>query len=939
MNTLKKYSISLTIYLATSANFVYAATFVPTFTINSPLTLNTPGSRTPLADEIGTLIISKNPAFAGDPRASLSIINGVQIDKIGTVNIAGPFGSEGEVSISGDNSLLDVSALIRVGFNGSGWLFLADGANIKSQNVVVASAAAASGTIEVTGSESLFSASDLVTVGRLGIGALNILDGGKFLAQDLDASTGINSKADIHLEGVGSSLIVLDRLSIGLNGAAKITALAGAKIEADTVYFGQMAHNNITDARLSGTGSSLSGREIYLGAKSYSQLFIRDGATVNAGQFIMGNGGDVTLSSGEGVLFVSDEGSLLDVEQSLFVGTFGGAGLVQVANGGRIKAGSILLGNLSPITGNSGLIYIGSFISGIDSTPGHIDAGEILFSDSIGRLIFNHDSSDYLFGTPLRSSAQGNGIVSSLSGTTKIANAENYRGLFNINGGTLIIEQAPNSSVNVSNGGKVAGNSIFASVDIGSQGSLSPGNSIGIITAIGDASFGAGSIYDVEMDKNGNVDFFQIGGTLNISNGSTLQLRPLDTAADNALLSGLDRRLIATANNGISGKFSTVLDSFTYLDPVLLYDAQNIFVSFLLNPAGLNALSKTSNQQATAKAIGELDRESSLYQAIATLPGPEVGNALDMISGSSYNALHNITITASEDIEHIIKGRFQMNDKTPEDGIHYWVSALDKNNSFKKSGFGNSYSKEADILALGIEKSSTKGVIGYTLGFGNTNYKIENDHLTGTIESVYLSSFGRLFLKDFTFSSILTGAHHKIAASRNIKISTLSETLDSKFKVLSAHLYNELSREISISEKSTIEPFVGLSANILNGNFKEAGGITEIKGELDDDLQWNSSIGIRLSQNCNNIQHLPFCLDATLSWKNSHFDSVKTKNTLSGGPSFTVQGEDYAHNSATVDLGITSKLDNHHHYRISASSQIYGKTNYVSPTINISITF
>ena len=256
-------------------------------------------------------------------------------------------------------------------------------------------------------------------------------------------------------------------------------------------------------------------------------------------------------------------------------------------NGGTLVVDSTGTFNSSFKIGNSGNNTIDAngktaTISGIISDA--TNAGNVKFSSSTntGRVILS-----------------GNNTY---TGTTEVANGV----VVSVNGSI-----ASSSQLTVANGGTVGGNGQLPKTNVGSGGTLAPGNSIGTLNVFGDLSFANGSTYTVELNNAGQSDKIITTGKVLISDNTTLSLVP-----DSGTYSSSTIFALLTSSGGISGKFSSVTSSIPSLTPKLTYEGSSLFLRFINIPSSantlsaINALARTTRNLVSSRAF-EIGNTSS----------------------------------------------------------------------------------------------------------------------------------------------------------------------------------------------------------------------------------------------------------------------------------------------------------------------------------------
>jgi outer membrane autotransporter protein len=180
----------------------------------------------------------------------------------------------------------------------------------------------------------------------------------------------------------------------------------------------------------------------------------------------------------------------------------------------------------------------------------------------------------------------------------------------------------------------LGGNGTFGGLTV-NGGTVAPGNSIGTFTVNGNFAQGAGSIYQVEVNPQGQSDLIAATGTATISGGTVAVQAQSGTYARNTTYT------ILTAAGGVSGAYSSVTSNFAFLTPSLSYNANNVFLTLFQNQSAFAAGAQTANQyavgaaldQANASAAGDFNTVLNALSVLSTTAGPA---ALNQISGQPY---------------------------------------------------------------------------------------------------------------------------------------------------------------------------------------------------------------------------------------------------------------------------------------------------------------
>ncbi|KZK95190.1 MULTISPECIES: autotransporter domain-containing protein [unclassified Pseudovibrio] len=197
---------------------------------------------------------------------------------------------------------------------------------------------------------------------------------------------------------------------------------------------------------------------LFIGREGNGSLLIEDGGRVTS---LMNYIGDV--SGGLGSVRVSGDGSIWEAGEFISIGEYGGSGVLQVSDGGTVRAKEIYLGSTNNTYHNNQsaeLIIGGGFIEDpvtsdvLLSQPvaaGRLETDKIVFAAPSSTLVLNHVNEDY----ELQAGFSGQGTILAASGVSTLSgsnfdpstfditnhNPENVHSI-NVFGGVLNIEGA-----------------------------------------------------------------------------------------------------------------------------------------------------------------------------------------------------------------------------------------------------------------------------------------------------------------------------------------------------------------------------------------------------------------------------------------------------------------------------------------------------------------
>jgi outer membrane autotransporter protein len=174
--------------------------------------------------------------------------------------------------------------------------------------------------------------------------------------------------------------------------------------------------------------------------------------------------------------------------------------------------------------------------------------------------------------------------------------------------------------------------------------------------------FQGGSIYQVEVDAAGNSDKVVAGGTATL-NGGTVQV-----LAQNGNYAPSTKYTILTANGGVSGVFTGVTSNLAFLDPSLLYDANDVFLvlermAAIIGPGGpvsflsFCSVAETRNQCNVAHALDQFLTDNPLFLDILNQTAQGAREAFNALSGEVHASVSGVLADDSRYVREAVLGR------------------------------------------------------------------------------------------------------------------------------------------------------------------------------------------------------------------------------------------------------------------------------------------
>ncbi len=662
-------------------------------------------------------------AVSNGSEGALTVQSGAQLTATGLVSIGNGAGSSGSVNLTGANTKASFGGL-SLGHDGKATLTVGDGAELAvgSLNAAGGSGGAAVADITVTGADSAITVAGgmWLGVGAGSTSSLTIEDSGR-----LSTSLGglyLENGAEVKVTGAGSELQVgayrpgtpdtwADADGWLSVGNASVSVTDGARVEADGIYV-QGHPGGAAELVASGAGTELDGHLlIYVGGNGNGgagdgALTLADGATATASVFAAGvdagTTGHLLLTGADSRLDIVEHGAFLG---NVYAGSYGDGTIVVQEGAALAAANELRIGYFD----SKGALVIGAEADSAALGAGSVTASKgVVFGTGEGRIVFNHTSEDYTFGSAIR----GEGRVEVLAGATTLSGENSYSGVTEISGGTLSGGAASfGTSAIVNNGTLVvseAGAATFSNALSGTgtlvkrgagvltlganqdfagattlaagglavngalQGSVvtaqagtvlsgagtvggviaetgatvAAGNSIGTLNVAGDYQQATGSTYAVEVTPgNDTADRIAVTGAANLEAGAVLNVSKVTQGT----YSFGARYHVLSAAGGVTGRYTlagdTALSAFYTLGAT--YDLQNVYLETVQTRAFAEA-GVTRNQRAAAAGLQSLDDGSTLRQAVALLgTDAEAQRAFDALSGEIHATLRGAVVEDS----------------------------------------------------------------------------------------------------------------------------------------------------------------------------------------------------------------------------------------------------------------------------------------------------
>ncbi len=603
--------------------------------------------------------------------------------------------------------------------------------------------------------------------GTLRAGIINAIQNSSGLVINSGGTFDLNHyNQDIH-DLLGSGNIVLGKATLSVNPVSSRSFFAGnisgsgglTKWGANTLVLGT---NSYTGPTFISNGILCAGMENSI-ASSSGLMINKEGIfdLNHIAQSIQDLAGSGKILLGYATLAVNPVSPL-----TKFSGSISG-------HGGLTKTGTntlVLIGTNSYLGKTT--VSAGTLIGNTSSIPGDIE--------NDGNVIFNQESPGVYTGT-----LSGNGLFTKRGNETLTFDSTAHtQKKIAVESGTLrMINTTVTSPVTVSAGASLKGTGVIKGVTVVS-GTLSPGNSIGVIQ--GDPSFTLAKGSTLALEVNGMQSSKVVAsGAFTIQPQSTLKIEPVAT------LPPLAQYTIVLASP-VSGTFSQVTVTSNLYIPEVTYFSDHILLSLTLDASEFVTIPVTGNAGTLLPVLSGLDPTSSacitnLFNSLNPLSVTKFANELNQLHPALFNAFaisqESCTIALRETItQHLEDQRYKCEDVYFCPGPDLWITPFGDFLNQQFLGHAPGFSTySAGIVLGGDYQILPKATVGASLSYSHSELFIGEGAAAqgkGHINTGYLVLYGSTWKRHFFLDLALLGSVDFFSGSRHVEFSSEIASLD-----------------------------------------------------------------------------------------------------------------------------------------------------------------
>ncbi|MDZ5699001.1 autotransporter domain-containing protein [Chelativorans sp. M5D2P16] len=640
------------------------------------------------------------------------------------------------------------------------------------------------------------------------------------------------------------------------------------------------------------------GTLILTGANSYG------GDTLVANGTLIGDAGSIRGDLQNAGTTVFDQAA-----DANFTGDVSGLG---GTDGSMIKrgAGTLALAGTSTLDWT---VEAGGLSSSAEGFTGDVDI------DTGAAFIFDQATAAAYAGI-----VSGDGDFSKTGGgtLTLTGNSGAFGGQTDLAGGTLVVDGTLGGALSVRSGATLGGSGTVGSTTVHSGSTLNAGgvDNVGTLKVEGDVTFQSGSVYAVDVEPGGTgSDLLDVAGQAFL--GESVAHVGLDGAYDPVSV-----YTILTADSGVRGTFASVSSDYAFLDPLLSYDTNNVYLQLERNNIDFAAVAQTFNQRNTAQALDALGSNSAVWNAVVQLGEDEASVAFDSLSGEVHASTAGMLLDDSRFLREAVSKRvnsaFDTEATLPEplafgpDG----VKALpgDERLVFWTSGYGSWGEREGDDNAADFDRSlgglflgadaqvSDNWRVGAIAGYGRSSFDADDRASSGSVNSYHLGLYGGARYGAVGVNLGTAYTWHDVETERMVDFSGFQETLSADYDASTAQAFGEINYRIE-TERATFEPFLGLAhVRVDTDGFRENGDAA-LTGDGSVDATF-STIGVRAATEFS-VGETQARAHGLVGWRHAFGDTTpQFSHSFAGGDRFSVAGAPIAKDAAVLQAGIDFDL-------------------------------
>jgi fibronectin-binding autotransporter adhesin len=585
-------------------------------------------------------------------------------------------------------------------------------------------------------------------------------------------------------------------------------------------------------------------------------------------------------------------------------------GLTHVAEGMLVAATSGSLSQLSDVQIDAGAelrLMHTSNMGGL-SGAGTLNVGTYLAS-------LGYDNGSAVFEGTVMGSGSGQIGKRGTGAQTLAGDSAGFNGTLHAEVGTLLVNADFSAASARLYGGATFGGTgtVQNIVDLGG-GTIAPGNgpgSIGRLETVEEVEFAAGSVFEVDVNAQGQSDLLAVG------DHAALDGRVEVRAAGGNYAPSTDYQIL-TATNGISGAFSDVTTNLAFLTPELTYEVDSVWLRLSRNLRAFADLGGLSfNQRAVAPAAEALGGGNAVHDALLATTDAEARAGFDSLSGEIHATNATVLAGTAGFVRDAILERARPTMTDPYTGsladrwkLSAWATGLGGFQYMGSDGNAGRVDSATGGVVFGVQADNVDGFrLGMAGGYTNSNARGAAGPSSADIEAFHVSLYGAARMDALSVRMGAGYARNEIRTSRQVAIGGFADTLTASYVGHVGQAFGEVGYEITAGSVS-LEPFAGLAhVAVGTGAFTESGGPAALSVAASGHGATFSTLGLRAAHDLYASSSGVLTATGGIAWCHA-FDAAPLRSMAfaSGGSVFTVAGLPAARDALVLDAGLNWRV-------------------------------
>jgi uncharacterized protein with beta-barrel porin domain len=505
-----------------------------------------------------------------------------------------------------------------------------------------------------------------------------------------------------------------------------------------------------------------------------------------------------------------------------------------------------------------------------------------------------------------------------------------------ITAGTLSFNSTTTGTVTVDPLAVMGGTGTIGGL-LNNGGSVSPGNSIGILHVTGDYTHAAGSTLAIEIDNTGRHDLLLVGGSASIQGGTVSVTAGSGTYVGNSYT-------FLEAHDGVSGHFDGLAWNLPFLTMSLVYGSD--YVALLVSGGqSYDTEAVTLNQHGVARYLdahgsGASGDFSTVLDQLNLLSGPQARTAFDAMSGEIFGSLATVgienndrflrTIAQHLQSQSLLQGLdFSTADARGKGNLVYvsrdlsymttlsgwtpWMEGFGVGASLASNGNAGRLGYSTGGFALGMEKLygfDTR--VGLAGGYTNSHVFDTGPADTGTIDGGQLGAYLYHDFDSVYFTGVAAYGYNSYSTYRQIAFGTIDRTAHAGYGGSNVSFYTEIGQTV-YARSLNWQPYAALEYIQLHQNeFIESGAnsINISAGGIGADA-FRGLLGTRLVGVYHTDSGRLLSLEGRAAWRHEFLNEERIFDAMfvgQPGGAFTIAGVNVDRDVAVLGTGLTCRL-------------------------------